>query len=1571
MNIAVSDESTKLSLTYWEPLVSEWQVDNIANSFQRVIRSLVDQEGKTIGELTVFSEQDMNRVSLWNNQQYPKVEACVHDVVKMQFLARPNAQAICAHDGSFTYRELDRLSAKLASHLQLLNVVPETKVSLCFEKSKWNVVAMLAVLRAGGACVPLDPSQPLERLRMIIHDNDAQIILVAPSVKQKLDGLAPEVMVIDQHYFANRLITAPKSESKTVTVEPSNLAFIIYTSGSTGVPKGIMLEHANICTSVEAHGTILQISPQSRVLQFAAHIFDVSIGDVFCTLMRGGCVCIPSEQDRVNDLARVIREMQVNTASLTPSVSCLLNPDEVPGLRTIINCGEAPNDKVASIWSGIDSFSNLYGPAECTIYSAYKGQVGKNGTISNIGYGMASSYWIVEPNNRDRLAPVGTIGELLIEGPLVARGYLNDPERTAERFIENPRWVRLFSQSRSTRRFYQTGDLMRYNLDGTMDYLGRKDNQIKLHGQRIELGEVEHHLAMHETTGHAMVLFPIKGRCQRSLVAILSPAATGLRKLSGTAPTERSTEVPIEVSGSGLTLLTRESIEASKLSLQALEEHVSSKVPAYMVPHVWIAVEEIPLNSSQKLDRAKVKRWVEEITENVYQQIIDAGARECSGPKTVMDSTLQSVIGRVLNLPIEQIPLDRSFLSLGGDSITAMQVVSRGRAEGMLITVQNILQSKSILQLASLAKFTVNSAFIGEDEINRRFELSPVQRMYFNICKGNPGRFNQSFLFRLSRDVPISVLKKAVAALVQKHSMLRSRFVRDTDGQWSQLITSSTSHTYRFITHELEEREQAVPLIARSQSEIDVERGPVFVTDVFTMPGGQMLFMAAHHLVIDLVSWRVIMQDLEEVINGGNLPTEKLLSFQAWTDWQAKYASEHLYPDPNLLPFKVAIANYDYWSMSEKSNVYGEASIQSFSVDMETTKALLGSCNEALGTEPVEIFLGTFLHSFSRTFNDRETPTIWSEGHGREPWDTDIDLTRTVGWFTTMAPLHVQAEYSNDLVDAIRRTKDRRRKLSKNGWSYFTSRFLNTEGVQMYSGHLPMEVIFNYLGGYQQLEREDSLLRREPLAITSDVSQDTPRMALFEISIILIKNVAHFNITYNCQMQKQAKISNWIRAWEQSLKEAATQLSSLRPQRTLTDFPLLSLDYGGLEKLQSFVNKALRLTGFEEIEDVYPCSPIQRGLLISQAKFSGSYEVSFVFEAISNTTRPVDIERLFLAWQLVVDRHPALRTCFVEGISEDDHFDQVVLKHITPRTHKVSCSDGDVAQTLKLKSSIDHSEAKPPHAFTIYETKSGKVFCKVEINHAIIDAASNSVLLRDLTLAYDGTLPKASRPLYSDYIKYIQNKPMDKSKHFWKDRLAHVEPCHFPTTSDNVTETKQLKAMPVPLDVPDGKIHAFCDSHGFTVSNVLKTVWGLVLHSYTGADQVCFGYLTSGREVPVNGIDEAFGPFVNMLVCSMELNSDTIISELVERVQSDYAESLEHQHCSLAEIQHVVSSGRQALFNTTMSIQRAADPKEDTGSITDNVNELSLRPMEGHDPSEVRTLPKSTLIRTRINFVIV
>ena len=662
---------------------------------------------RRIGDLDIFSQRDHEKVMSWNKSIPSSVEKCFHlhfeDVVRRA----PDAPAICSWDRNFTYRELDTLSTSLANNLIHLGVVPEVIVLMCFDKTSIAYASMLSIFKAGGAFVAIDPLYPANRIQAIVKATNASIVVVEPTHRHLFEGIMEHIIAIDTK-LADELPVMPSAARPQPC--PSNTAYAVFTSGSTGAPKGIMVEHRNLCTAAFALASPMRIKSSSRVLQFAAYTFDLSYGDIFVTLSQGGCICVPSEHERINDLAGAIVRMNVNTACLIPSVARIFQPEDVPCLEVLLLGGEALVQENLELWAVKVALVTLYGPSECTVWCTARTDVRFDSPANCIGRGVGALLWITNATNHDRLCPIGCIGELLIEGPVVARGYL-DAEQTKRSFIENPSWAEVEPGQR--RRFYKTGDLVRCKPDGTVSFIGRKDTQIKLHGRRIEMGEIEYHLSSHDLLRQSMVTLPATGIYHGKLVAIVVLKASK-------ASSVRAGELKL-VTGAAKQTFTAE--------MAKIKDFLSSRVSSYMLPQHWVAVEDIPLMVSGKMNRVLAKKMVESLVEESPKETrVKQSTRQ--DPGDPLGICLRSIWSHVLHKDITDIGVDQDFTSLGGDSFAAMELVARCKAEGYTLTVRDVLGNSTIRQMASMLKVSLPETAVHRHDapdVSRVRDYSSVQ----------------------------------------------------------------------------------------------------------------------------------------------------------------------------------------------------------------------------------------------------------------------------------------------------------------------------------------------------------------------------------------------------------------------------------------------------------------------------------------------------------------------------------------------------------------------------------------------------------------------------------------------------------------------------------------------------------------------------------------------------------------------------------------------------------------------------------------------------------------------------
>ncbi|KAH6613528.1 hypothetical protein B0J18DRAFT_469876 [Chaetomium sp. MPI-SDFR-AT-0129] len=1558
VGIQVGKSELDISIDYWSARTDDKTIAGVADSFAKALQQIIRQDADH-PTLDIVPPAHIAQLRAWNNTIPLRVATRIQDRVYAQRVLHPDALAVQGWDGDLTYRELDDTANTLAAYLTTLGVQPETKVPLVFAKSKWALISQLAVLKAGGCVVPLAVNQPMQRTEVMLRDMGAGILLTSGQLASRYTDLLDRVLVVDEAFLS----TLPTLfEPPICPATPDSTAFLIYTSGSTGIPKGVVLTHGSLSTSLDRLASkfgLDRTTCTTRMVQFSAYTFDISIQDIYTTWQTGGCLCVISEDDRTSDLAGALRKYDVNCAGLTSTVAGFLAPEDVPGLKTLVLLGEAVKPAVVDRWLGHAAVFNAYGPSECSIQSSCR-QLERGCNALNIGYALAGALWVVDANNYNRLVPIGAPGELLIEGPLLAREYLNDPVKTAAAFISDPAWISQygFGTGQEQRRMYRTGDLVCQNPDGSIIYIGRRDTQIKVRGQRVEVGDIEHHALQHAAVLDGAVVFPRQGCFQGRLVGLLT-----LQEFS--TPTANKTDV-MPVSRDKLTQARRVAGEVG--------EYLTALVPEHMIPQVWIPLaSKMPQNESGKLDRKRLGLWVEDIDSELFEALTAAAAAvaagsgteeqqaESSTPATPLELRIRQVWSQALRTPENQIAVhSRSFLGCGGDSITAMQVVSLCAAQGIAVAVRDVLQTRSIAQLALKARVRghVRKENGNTPDEESSFPLSLAQRQLLALA-GDKLRCDEAYRLnhsvclraRAGRTLDRDDVARAVDALAIKHPMLRARFHHSSAGEISQLISPYDQSSYRFDGHEVESRDQAFSLVAEAEGTLDLERGPVFsalLIGVGGQTGEQLLFLSTHQLVADHASWRIILSDLDAFLNGASSPSASPEAFQKWIHQQSDGKRT-----------EVDSRNTDvlsHWGVPE-NNLHSDEATEEIHLDERTTSLLLGDANRALRTQPVEIILAAVIDSFRQTFSDRAGPRVVEEVDGRDGVNGADHVTETVGQFARVVSLYAPVAGEEDELDVIsllRRTKDRRREVLATSLSLSSQ----DKGVEVLLRHID-----------EKQETDLSALEPLPLQDTSPIGALIQRPAVFTIQTSVTNNTLHLTLHYNRHARHCDKIRPWLQSLSHSLHTLASTLSASPSSLTRSDIPLVKLNQAGLDKLHSEVLPAAELAA-DDVESIYPCSPMQQGILLSQAKAPGAYWIRQRFAirrlgvSKGDLNAEVSVERVAQAWQVLVDRHAMLRTVFVPAISsteEQQHlFDQVVLRSHNAEIHHVTSPDDDDQHRLTFPPDLDlptlnipNNKNKPNHHITLASTPSGELSAILTINHALVDATALGVLQTELAQAYTGRLTTTlPAPRYDAFVGYLQQTEAEAALAFWRARLKGAQPLETETPSK---ETSYLSMVLSEIDAAD--VHALQSlsaTLGVTPATVFQLAWGLVLSRYTGQAEVCFGYLTSGRDVPVARAAELVGPLVNIMVARLQMGeADVQLEEALHKVQGDFLDAFPYQRASLVDIEHGLGLSGGRLFNSCLSYRHHVKlEKHDEKEKEDGSGGITLEVIAAEDPTE-------------------
>ncbi|KAK7425877.1 hypothetical protein QQZ08_007591 [Neonectria magnoliae] len=1519
-------DSITLEAVFDESVIPSDKIQAIFDRFAHVIRGVADQPDLALGSINMMTKDDQRRLQAWNKPRIESKPECMHHLIVAAGRRSSEAEAVCAWDGTLSYDRLLRLSHSVAGYLQSLNVTPETVIAVHMERCRWVPVATLGVLLAGAAFLLLDPKLPAQRLRDICRDANVGIALTTDTLlSRSKDVLPAEVLAVSIEKAA-----ANDSPWTLVSVSPSNLMYVMFTSGTTGGPKGVLIEHGMCRSTFSAYKSGLPITSSVRMLFLAPMSFDIAVLQLLFPLAAGGCVCIPSEDDCLSDLAGVMTRQRANWLATTPSVARILKPTDVPDLKTLELGGEPMLPSDVATWADDVDLWTSYGPAECAIMVT-SGLVSRQSSrsVGYIGHVLNGCCWIVNADDHHQLQPNGTVGELLVSGLAVARGYLNKPGQTNQSFIGPPRWTCDFPFAQQSR-FYKTGDLVYYDTDGSLQYVGRKDHQIKHHGQRIELAEIEHCARKHNyklgVVADLIVFADPHGA--RLVLFVCDTTATQDGRGAHSRPL---------IAGSGCP------------PRQELRRHLEQNLPGFMVPSMLISVEYLPMSQNGKLDRRRLRAVASRLDYATLQRLVASPAKK-RAPSTEQESIVLGIFARVLGLDEAALGVDDSFFALGGDSITAMRLLSLCREANIALKMAELLTHKSVAGVCQHARaVTSHSTKVMPEVPGRPFPLSPIQHMFLDHTPSIDMRFNQSFFVKVNSVWPEADWHLAVRYIMERHSMLRSRLVRADNGEPGQVVLPSGAGSFRLLFHSVSTRGEAETIAEQAHASVSIVNGPPLSLDIVRVRGeGQYALFVAHHMVVDLVSWRIILDDIERLLSSTISPRKHPLPFQYWVQRQIEYSQDVERP-LQLLPADVRPANYGYWDITPQQNTFGNASRIGFVLDQATSSTLLDQANGVLDTKPQEIFQAALLYAWANVFPDRETPTLFTEGHGRQPWEENMDLSNTVGWFSIAWPCTIEDKPAATFSEVLFQVKAAGRAIPNNGHPYFSTRYLNPTCRQDLRHHSCMEVLFNYKGQYQQLNRQGAAFSQPAWVPDAgmDISPDMPRFAVFDVEVDVIDKCLHVTIWVCDSSSRKGDIARWAVQYEKALHLASQELPVQSTLLPLIDIQLFGISLSKAQALSSGITKRLGLTSTTLLEDIYPACTSHAGLLYGLTGRAGNHSVCDIQEII--TSGPINPGLVTTAWCWVVERYPILRTVLLDNLCAGVGPLHVVLKRPQPKMTVLPLS-ADPMQTLKELPRTAAWEDTPANSFAICQGLDGQVMIRLESSNTMIDGTSISLILQDFCGAIDGQMSPVKPPLYRTYVEHVSRIPMVSVDMYWKKVLTGARSCLFPPHTE-APSSPEMRTTHRNINNPE-LIHDFWRFHGLTLTNLLQLVWAMVLRQYTGGSDILFGTLVAGRDYDIPDIWQIVGPCINILPCRIQMEDDLVLLDVLKRNQVNMQKRVDHQNCSLPHVMGMSKLYQEVPFNTCLTVQPSLSGM--SGSTQDEATTLRL--VEHHDPTEVRII---------------
>ncbi|KAE8151712.1 acetyl-CoA synthetase-like protein [Aspergillus avenaceus] len=863
----ILERQVRITFDYDPQVIATTQAQRVLATFVNVLHEIQDHPKRNVSSISPLSPDDQSQLMQWNSAVLPMVNKCINEGIFEMCKKTPDAVAVDAWDGTFTYGDLHDLTSKLAGYLQTSGAGPGVFIPICMEKSRWVSIAIMGVIQAGGAFVLLDPSLPPDRLRSICELVNAPLIISSPSCEDVSSRLVERVLLVSEEslsHFASDSVVSPDNRAN-----PEDALYVIFTSGSTGKPKGIVIGHRAFYTSGKSQQRALYLDRQTRTLQLASHAFDVSAADYLWTFLVGGCVCVPNEGRMKEDLAGVMNEFQVNRVDMTPSLIRVLRPEDIPTVKTILLGGEPMSQYDLDTWASKVKLVNGYGPSECSVCCVLA-DVGPTSDPFTIGKCYGATSWVVDKDNYDRLVPIGAIGELLIEGHTLACGYLGQPEATAAAFITSPSWLRGI---RPDARLYRTGDLVQYNADGTLRYIGRKDTQVKIRGQRVELGEIEHQIRLISPDIHDVAVELIR----------LPDRSTGATLVAFLCK-----DTKLKSDTHGLFNLPTPDCETSSQSLIAA---LQKRLPSYMVPMIFIPLCYMPLSASGKADRRLLRESAAALPKSGLDLYVNRTVKR--PPNTVAEQAMQSVMCDILGLDATDVGMDDDFFALGGDSIIAIRLAERARSHGFTLRVADVFRRPRLCDICTMRNdtrvckdtYASTSLYFGYERQDDLIEsiCSSAQIPFAKediedilpVTEG-ASRFiyqpPEYWIVNLSGPIDVDRLQLACTALVKRHGVLRAVFLPHSVEGFMQIILRNLDtqiHKHgqvldidQFVEQHRLQDPIPVPTVNYPVSRFDI---------VQEAQGKHALIVRLNHAQFDGYCLHILWQDLKCLYEGKSL----------------------------------------------------------------------------------------------------------------------------------------------------------------------------------------------------------------------------------------------------------------------------------------------------------------------------------------------------------------------------------------------------------------------------------------------------------------------------------------------------------------------------------------------------------------------------------------------------------------------------------------------------------------------------------------------------------------------------
>ena len=1133
LEIYEGSSTVEIVWIYNTALFDPESVSRMAAHLRNVLKAAVATPERTLAALPLLDETEATEITrTWNNTRADRPKtAFVHRMFEAQAETAPDAIALVLDSERLTYGDLNARANRLAQHLIASGVAADVPVGLYLDRSIEMVVSVLAVLKAGGAYLPLDPAYPKQRLTFMLEDAGAHLLLT----QSRLVGTAPTVgmTVICVDRDADWL-TDENCLNPAPALAGDHVAYVIYTSGSTGRPKGCQIEHRNLMHYLSWASE--RYFPEGRGGSFGLFTslsFDLSVTSLFLPLLRGRTLRLFSSEATLDQVLQdyLHPDAALDAIKLTPAHISVLASLDIPETKVelaVVGGEQLLLDQVMCLkrLNPRMRIYNEYGPTEATVGCVVKEILPGDDRIL-IGRPIDNTVVYVLDKHLQPL-PVGVPGELYIGGSGLARGYVNRPDLTAERFIPDPFCIEPGA------RLYRTGDLTRWLPSGDLEFIGRADRQAKIHGIRIELGEIETVLGQHTSVQQVVVREHTGTRPGKQLVGYIG-----------------SMHPP---------------------SAAELRQFVSARLPDYMVPSIFVFLDRLPLTVNGKIDSRALPEPASRAS-----GIPDAGAL----PRNDMERTLADIWAQLLGQ--EQIGIHDNFFELGGDSILSLQTISRANQAGLRLTPRQLLQHPTIAGLAAVAE-TARPIRTSQASVGEAVPLTPIQHWFFEQDLPEPHHFNQSVLLDLREPLQPELLVQCVQHLVGHHEPLRMRFVRDNGG-WRQVFggLDRAVPCARFDLSRIPASERAAAIEARAaelQTQLSLD-GDIMRVAYFDGAADHpdRLLWVIHHLVVDAVSWRILLDDLwtayQQLREGKpiRLPA-KTTPFQDWATRLVEHSRSDALGREQEFWLGQRPSQIAHLPVDNPGGVNTRASARQVRVVLgtEDTRSLLRDVPSLYRTQIKDILLAALARAFAPWAGGGTLP-VDVEGHGREDLFEEVDLSQTVGWFTTLTPLMLDLNGSQNWDPLLHRIKEERRRIPNGGLGYGLLKYVREDSAQRLRDLPRSEVCFNYLGQLDQVLSRSSPFRLSRESAGPDASSLGIRSHVLQIDGQVQDGQLEFRWQYSANVHDSATIERLAQGFIAALRDLIAHCGSGKPGSVVaSDFPLAGLSEDQLSKVAKLLN---------------------------------------------------------------------------------------------------------------------------------------------------------------------------------------------------------------------------------------------------------------------------------------------------------------------------------------------------------------------------------------------------------------